>query len=115
MVILDLVGEPDRYETMMRIFHLKCHLKRPILVLTDNENSRFLLNIFTFGVEDYIKIWLDETILKSKVDKILRFQHWLNLYSVKNITKYIYLYFRKIITFIVDFYLYIDYNEFIEY
>lgn len=81
MCILDLSGRSDNYGQLMNVFQVKCIRERPVLVYIDNEDRRYLLNLFTFGVEDYIKSPVDLEELRRKVMNILRYQRWKERYG----------------------------------
>lgn len=81
MVILDLYDEGDFHYKLMRIFHIKYFIPKSILVFTDKEQAKYLLNLFSFGVEDYVIKAMDENSIRTKIYNILRFQKWLDKHS----------------------------------
>jgi len=78
MLIVDFDGYGDTHEDLMKIFNVKYYINKSILVCIGEIHRRYLLDLFSFGVEDYIKKPLDENEMTTKIAAILRYQRWLD-------------------------------------
>lgn len=83
MGIVDFEKTENDYDNFMRIFNIKYRINKPILACIYEENPRYVLNLLTFGVEDYIKKPFRRNEIKNKIENIMRYQKWLEEHGAK--------------------------------